>query len=238
MRVSHRHQSLNTRMVRENPDAAMAALAKHRGECTVLTGTEGQNEAVLKAPGWGVFREEGPFNRDDPWISWATDIWQKREGSIEELSSVTYEGRRAHAAVLRLRHMRLDNRVTFIVPHMPAHIARLLDARRSSPQERAWVESLDTLRDLVRDVRRNNPHSAVVLVGDLNVSVKMPSHRRRLEIGLRGTGLHMVPIPRDVGGTLGPRLVDWAFSDLTSSGDVLARTDASDHRGVAFTHED
>lgn len=240
MPIRHRHQSWLHKMAADHPDQVALDLGEHRENCDILTGTEGAGKHwadQLRAPEWDLQRGDGPYNEGDPWVSWNTSVWDSEDlpGWTQELSDITYEGRRAHATARRLR--RWDNRltVTFICTHMPAHIGRLIRIWRTSPQERAWKESLQTLRDMVLRIRRNHPGNRIVLVGDWNLDMHSRWVRRKFRRAFRGTGLQLVPVAGE-GGTHHGRLIDWALTDMRSSGAVLPPIDTSDHRGVAFTH--
>ena len=236
--MRHRHQSMRAATARTHPEWVLEAVEHHRGECSVLTGTESNHDRwgrLLKGDGWGTYRESGAFNQGDPWVSWATDVWQKQNGWVKPLSLFTYDGRRAHCTTVVLRHFRHQVDVSFMVTHMPAHVAEDLRSRReTSPRERAYNDSLGTLRDMVMRQRDRHPERRIVLVGDWNIDVRTEFAQEKFDRAFRGTGLDLVPVPRDADGTHNGRLIDWAFTDLTASGDVLNPNKASDHRPIAL----
>lgn len=237
MQVKHRHQSMRF----DRPEATIvAALKEHRTNATVVTGTEGGNPRFLglvKADGWGLRREPGDHNRDDVWITWNEAIWEPRVGWVQELSNETYDGRRAHVAIQKLRHREEGTRVFFMCHHLPAHIEReFKNQNLRNVRVRAYNESLRTLRELVPRLREKHPNAHFVVTGDWNLDFHKPWVPHRLGTRLAGTGLRKAAIPRGTKGTLGKRLIDWALTDLRASGDVLPHIKASDHRPVSLTY--
>lgn len=231
---THRHQSMKWNApsidVRD-------ALNEHRRNASVITGTEGNNKRwafLLRAQGWETMRDPGPTNRGDCWVSWDRDTWEDKGGFTRRLSTVTYDGRSPWATVQKLRHRQQGFRVLFVVVHLPAHIEADIRVRRTT-RVRAHLTGMRGLRRLINDIRRDHPWAHVVVCGDWNLNLHRRWVRTYIKTGLRGCGLKPAPIPRD-GGTHGPRLIDWALSDLVTRGQVLHHNTASDHRPVAFTH--
>lgn len=233
MRVDHRHASLLARTIRENPGAVADALAHHRANCSILTGTEAvSGEPMLRAENWGAFRDErGNF------VSWATDVWHRLAAWDRVLSDIEFDDRVSSAAFTALEHWK-GSELVIGSCHLPAHIADDLRDGRKTPRTRAYRESLGSLRDMVARQRRKHPDRYIVLAGDWNLDMRTEFARDLFARTFKGTGLRMVPVPAGNEGSFNGRLIDWAFTNLHSSGDVLKLTDASDHKAVAFVHEE
>ncbi len=234
--VRHVHQSMRF----DRGEAAIrAALADHRANATVITGTEGGNprfKELLKAKDWGVRREPGDHNRDDVWVTWNEKVWEPRTGFVRQLSDETYDGRRVHLAVQKLRHIELRTRVFFMVHHLPAHIERdFKNQNRKNVRVRAYNESLEAIRKLIIELREEHPRAHYVVTGDWNLDFHKPWVPRTLARRLSGAGLRKTPVAAGTKGTHGRRLIDWAYSDLPARGAVLPLSRASDHHPVAMT---
>lgn len=240
MRFSHRHHSMLAKLIKTNPDAIRKALAEHRANCTVLTGTEATRpkwDTLLTEDGWQAFHEAGDYGRGDPWVAWNPAIWTVVANWTVQLSPVTYNGRRPHAAVVVLEHKVFTGwRVVFLSSHFPAHLEGDMRRSRLTTRVRAYRSALAGVRDLVGHLHVSYPGARIVFGADWNLNIRRRWVRAAIRRGLRGTGLHLVkPIPDR--GSFGRRLIDWAATDLESNGHVLPEMAASDHAPVAFTHK-
>lgn len=238
MQVHHRHHSMR---FDRGEAAIISALKEHRAQATVVTGTEGgapRFVGFLKADGWGVRHEPGPFARDDVWITWDESVWEPRVGWVQELSDETFIRRRTHLAVQKLRHREEKTRIFFMAHHLPAHIEKeFLDQNLRNVRVRAYNESLRTIRELILRLQKGHPNAHFVVVGDWNLDFHKPWVPRRLGARLRNTGLRKAVIPPGTRGTHGRRLIDWAVTDLKASGRVLPLIKASDHHPVVLTYD-
>lgn len=239
MRFNHRHHSMLAKLVKTDPAAIRKALTEHRANCGVITGTEATRpkwDTLLTEGGWQAFHEVGDYGRGDPWVAWNPAIWSGAGGWTRQLSTVTYNGRRPHAACQLLDHNVFRERVAFLAVHFPAHLEGDMRRGRVTTRVRAYRSAFSGLRDLVAHLRIEHPGVRVVLGADWNLNVRRRWVRAVIRRGLRGTGLRLVkPIPER--GSFGKRLIDWAATDLQSNGRVLPAMRASDHAPVAFIHK-
>lgn len=240
MRFQHRHHSMLAKVIKTDPDAIRAALRLHRRSCSVITGTEATRPKwgeLLIENNWQAFHEAGDYGRGDPWVSWDPALWTLAANWTVQLSTVTYNGRRCHAAVAVLDHKGFGRRVAFISVHFPAHLEGDMRRNRATTRTRAYRSALAGLRDLVAHLRVEHPDIRIVLAADWNLNIRHTWVRGLLRYGLRTTGLTLVhPIPDK--GSHGKRLIDWAATDLDSSGGVLPHISPFDHDPVAFTHKE
>lgn len=240
MRFSHRHHSMLAKVIKTDPDAIRAALRLHRRNCSVITGTEATRpkwDTLLTEDGWQAFHEAGDYGRADPWVAWDPALWTLVANWTVQLSAVTYNGRRVHAAVAVLDHKGFGRRVAFLSIHFPAHLEGDMRRDRATTRTRAYRSALAGLRELVAHIRLTYPGTAVVLGADWNLNIRRRWVRALLRLGLSGTGLTLVrPIPDK--GSHGKRLIDWAATDLDGNGAVLPHISPFDHDPVAFTHKE
>jgi len=238
MHVKHRHHSLKFNADESHIEAA---LREHRAAATVVTGTETGAERwtrLLKAEGWEVRREMGDHAKGGVFVAWNDEVWEPRVGWVQELSDVTYDGRRVHVAIQKLRHRQEGTRVFFMASHMPAHIERAFFKRlRREPRVKAYNESLTTLRALIIRLRTEHPNAHFVVTGDWNLDFRKPWVPIRLGLRLRGSRLKAARVPKGTGGSHGKRLIDWAVTDLVGTGEVLKEMRASDHKPIAMVYE-
>lgn len=240
LRFSHRHHSMLAKVIKTDPDAIRAALLLHKRNCSVITGTEAtcpKWDTLLTEDGWQAFHEVGDYGRGDPWVSWDPALWTLAANWTLQLSAVTYNGRRCHAAVAVLDHKGFGRRVAFISVHFPAHLEGDMRRDRATTRTRAYRSALAGLRDLVAHLRVEHPNIRIVLAADWNLNIRRAWVRGLLRHGLRTTGLTLVnPLPDK--GTHGKRLIDWAATDLNSTGGVLPHISPFDHDPIGFTHKE
>jgi hypothetical protein len=217
-----------------------------------LSGTEaaGRDPAQFKAGlrgvrgTWASVHLTGPA-AGECWFAWDTRAADLEHAEAHKLTDLTwtrseeYGGRPAakvHGLVVRLRRhggRRRRRRIIYVIVHMP------LD---NTPQRaRVWVDVCRGLVELVRQLRREFPDAAIVLVGDWNKNLRQTAeramvHRHLLDPLGMVTSWHL-GLPRD-GGTLAgsSAVIDYAIAaaELLGRCRRLHPSSASDHIAIRY----
>lgn len=234
MKKTFKHAHLSTRY--DDPVIALRRVVKGYIEdgAHVVTLTEvdsEKREKALRFDGWGVVTGD-KTGRDDCGILWEESVWHilhKETFNVGE-----YMAGNIGAALVILENKATGHRVLFSVIHTPSSVegnGRVEGGRRDE-----WYQSVRRWKKHCETVAKQFNTKRFVLVADWNLDLK----RRWVQSvirGIFGRRYRFVWNLRDlpVGGTHGPRLIDWTMmrGELrTARGPKIHRsTAASDHKG-------
>lgn len=162
-----------------------------RRRVALIAGTEASRRTqdemgqVLGAPGWAYAHVRGRGD-GECWATWDTDVLElTRKPYARQITDQTWtwspafaggaDAAYVHALVVPLRVVGRPNRraVTLIVVHMP------LD--NTSQRAATWVDCARGLRQLVAELRADDPHAQVLIEADWNKNHRQRNERQMVE---------------------------------------------------------
>lgn len=218
----------------------------------LVTGTEASGrsaaelERVLGAPNWDYVHIDGR-GKSECWATWDTRVLERAGRAYTRqitdrtwFRSPEYGGSAApfvHALVVPLRVVGRPARrtITVIVVHMPLDNTEL--------RADIWVECTRGLREVVAEIRANDPHTEILIEADWNKNYREADERRMIQHYV-ADALRLVQAwdgsAPARGGTHGPRaLIDGAVASRRLLGAttpwcwLLKDDTSSDHRPYA-----
>lgn len=234
-----------------SPESLERAIRKHmarpRAGLITVTEVDAENrEAALRracvANVWqGITGDKGGM--DDTAVLWSQSKFDLIHAHTELLKSAAYSpNQNGHIsttgvtmAVLRERSS--GKRVLVSVCHMPSSVEDAGRFKATSHRVRAWYAHQKAWKRAINRVSANHDVDAVLIVADWNTNIKAKFFQNlfpKLFPGMKPT-LNYKRLP--LRGTLGKRLIDFAFMrgriKVVKRPWILAHDDSSDHTPFA-----
>jgi len=199
----------------------------------VITLTEVDSEKREKAlafDGWGFITGD-KTGRDDCAILWDKQDWEKIHASTFNVTP--YMAGNIGASVAVLDHKETGKRVLFSVIHTPSSVEG--NGRVSGGRRDEWYKAVKEWKARCKEIAKRLNCARLVLVADWNINLKAKWVHSVVK-GLFPRWKFVWNLKRlPVGGTHGPRLIDWTIFTgklkVVRGPKIHRSTAASDHKG-------